>query len=282
MPTDWARERALEEPPSLEEQEFLNGIVEDDAKTEIMEGFEEVESSDGSSDGSSDVSSDGSSDGSSDVSLDGESFDDDWKATEAAAIDRDSHIQQTMVELGVSTKHEVYEQARRVIGVALVASAVAEPEAEEGIAVPAVSIHVEEEIAIAEQDDMPTHEEIDEVLDQIEAAEDEFQADAEAAFPVTLPGPPARRPQMSSEISESSETSDAEVLNGPISAHVEASAADVSAHRRSRRPRTPTRSPERRGRVSGLRVPSRRPPQRPDQRGRVTSPLRTRARSPVQ
>ena len=176
MPTDWARERALEEPPSLEEQVFLDGIVDDDdAKTEIMEGFEEVESSDGSSDGSSASS------------LDGESFDDDWKATEAAAIDRDAHIQQTMVELGVSTKHEVYEQARRVIGVALVASAVAEPEAEEGIAVPAVSIHVEEEIAIAEQDDMPTHEEIDEVLDQIEAAEDEFQADAEAAFPVTLP-----------------------------------------------------------------------------------------------
>ena len=192
MPTDWARERALEEPPSLEEKEFLDGIVDDDdAKTEIMEGFEEVESS---------ASSSASS-------LDGESFDDDWKATEAAAIDRDAHIQQTMVELGVSTKHEVYEQARRMVGVALVASAVAEPEVEEGVAVPAVSIHVEEEIAIAEQDDMPTHEEIDEVLDQIEAIEDEFQADAEAAFPVTLPGPRARRPQMSSE-----ETSDAEVL----------------------------------------------------------------------
>ena len=255
---------------------FLDGITDcgddDDAKTEIMEGFEEVESSDGSSASS----------------LDGESFDDDWKATEAAAIDRDAHIQQTMVELGVSTKHEVYEQARRVVGVALVASAVAEPEVEEGVAVPAVSIHVEEEVAIAESDNMPSHEEIDEVLDQIEAIEDEFQADAEAAFPVPLPGPPARRPQMSSEISvssetsESSETSDAEVLNGPISAHVEASAAEVSAHRRSRRPRTPTRSPERRGRVSGRRVPSRRPPQRPDQRGRVTSPPRTRARSPVQ
>ena len=253
MPTDWAIARM--------QQEFLDGIVDDDdAKTEIMEGFEEVESS---------ASSSASS-------LDGESFDDDWKATEAAAIDRDAHIQQTMVELGVSTKHEVYEQARRVVGVALVASAVAEPEVEEGVAVPAVSIHVEEEVAIAESDNMPSHEEIDEVLDQIEAAEDEFQADAEAAFPVPLPGPPARRPQMSSE------TSDAEVLNGPISAHVEASASDVSAHRRSRRPRTPTRSPERRGRVSGRRVPSRRPPQRPDQRGRVTSPPRTRARSPVQ
>lgn len=260
MPTDWAISRM--------QQEFLDGIVDDDdAKTEIMEGFEEVQSSDGSSDGSSASS------------LDGESFDDDWKATEAAAIDRDSHIQQTMVELGVSTKHEVYEQARRVIGVALVASAVAEPEAEEGVAVPAVSIHVEEEVAIAEQDDMPTHEEIDEVLDQIEAIEDEFQADAEAAFPVPLPGPPARRPQMSSE---SSETSDAEVLNGPIIERVEASAAEVSAHRRSRRPRTPTRSPERRGRVSGLRVPSRRPPQRPVQRGRVTSPSRARACSPAQ
>ena len=97
------------------QQEFLDGIVDDDAKTQIMDGFEEVESPDGSSDGS----------------LDGESFDDDWKATEAAAIDRDSHIQQTMVELGVSTKHEVYEQARRVIGVALVASVVASPEVEE-------------------------------------------------------------------------------------------------------------------------------------------------------
>ena len=259
MPTDWAIARM--------QQEFLDGIVDDDddAKTEIMEGFEEVESSDGSSDGSSASS------------LDGESFDDDWKATEAAAIDRDAHIQQTMVELGVSTKHEVYEQARRVVGVALVASAVAEPEVEEGVAVPAVSIHVEEEVAIAESDDMPTHEEIDEVLDQIEAIEDEFQADAEAAFPVPLPGPPARRPQMSSE-----ETSDAEVLNGPIIAHVEASAADVSTHRRARRPRTPTRSPERRGRVSGLRVPSRRPPQHPVQRGRVTSPSRVRACSPVQ
>ena len=222
MPTDWAIARM--------QQEFLDGIVDDDdAKTEIMEGFEEVEYSDGSSDGSS-ASSSASS-------LDGESFDDDWKATEAAAIDRDAHIQQTMVELGVSTKHEVYEQARRVVGVALVASAVAEPEVEEGVAVPAVSIHVEEEVAIAESDNMPSHEEIDEVLDQIEAIEDEFQADAEAAFPVPLPGPPARRPQMSSEeTSESSETSDAEVLNGPISAHVEASAADVSAHRRSRRP----------------------------------------------
>jgi hypothetical protein len=246
------------------QQEFLDGIFDcgddDDAKTEIMEGFEGVESSDGSSD----------------VSLDGESFDDDWKATEEAAVVRDAHIQQTMVELGVSTKHEVYEQARRVIGVALIASVMSAPEVEEGIAVPAVSIHVEEEVAIPESDNMPCPCEIDEVLDQIEAIEDEFQADAEAAFPVLLPGPPARRPQMSSE------TSDAEVLNGPIIERVEASAADVSSHRRSRRPRTPTRSPERRGRVSGRRVPSRRPPQRPDQRGRVTSPPRTRARSPVQ
>ena len=235
----------------MAKQEFIDGIDcgnDDDAKTQIMDGF------------------------------DGESFDDDWRATEAAAIARDSHIQQTMAELGVSTKHEVYEQARRVIGVALVASVVASPEVEEGIAVPPLNIHVEEEFAIPESDSMPCPCEIDEALDQIEAIEAEFEADAEAAFPVQLLGPPARRPQMSSEAS-----SDAEALNGPLIERYKASPADVSVRRRAyRRPRTPTRSPERRGKVSGRRVPSRRPPPRPDQRGRATSPSRARACSPVQ
>ena len=232
--SDWAVMRM--------KQDFLDGRErDDDEETQIMEGF------------------------------DGESFDDDWRATEAAAIARDSHIQQTMADLGASSTQEVYAQARRVIGVALVASAVSEPEVEEGIAVPPLNIHVEEEFAIPESDTMPCPCEIDEILDQIEAFEADFQADAEKAFPVQLPGPPARRPKMSGEEA----TSDAETLNGPIVACAEASPTDISARRREV-------GTKRRGKRSGLRVPTRSPPVRPDQRARAPrSPTRIRACSPT-
>ena len=227
-------------------QEFIDGIIrDDDEETQIMDGFE------------------------------GESFDDDWQATEAAAIARDSHIQQTMADLGASSTDEVYAQARRVIGVALVASAVSEPEVEEGIAVPPLNIHVEEEFAIPEADTMPCPCEIDEVLNHIEAFDAEFDADAAAAFPVQMPGPPARRPKMSTvEV-----TSDAETLNGPVVECVEASPADVSARRKEVRP---DKVADRRGKRSGHRVPTRCPPVRPDRRYRVPrSPSRTRACSPT-
>ena len=213
-------------------QEFLDGIIrDDDEETQIMEGF------------------------------DGASFDDDWRATEAAAIARDSHIQQTMADLGASSTNEVYAQARRVIGVALVASVASEPEIEEGIAVPPISIHVEEEFAIPEADTMPCPCEIDEALDQIEAYEAEFDADAEAAFHVRLPGLQARRPQMTVE----AVTSDAETLNGPVVACAEASPADVSARRREVGSR-------REGHRSGRQVPTWKPPPRPVKRT-ATSPL---------
>ena len=222
-------------------QEFLDGMIrDDDEETQIMEGF------------------------------DGESFDDDWKATEAAAIARDSHIQQSMADLGASSKDEVYAQARRVIEVALVASVTSEPEIEEGIAVPPISIHVEEEFAIPEADTMPCPCEIDEVLNQIEAFDAEFDADAEAAFPVQMPGPLPRRPKMTVE----EVTSDAETLNGPVVACAEASPADVSARRREVRP-------ERRGRRSGMLVPTRSPPVRPVCSRPAVSPIRSRACSPT-